>query len=440
MSSDAFDEERPVGADGAEPEASEPEAAEPETPEAEGQATEAAVPEAQATTPDAGEPESAEGVEPKAAASVEPDPQVELVPPDAPTQAPVPPIVLSPPSIFRDRELTPVEATRLAVSSAQPKPWEPTDTDLDPTSDQGWQAAASHELIAIRPEDVVSPPLPTAGATGADGTAASAPPAQVDPGTHALPIRDPNAPSQRYVAPATSALAWAKGGSANAAGATSAAGSAAAAQPAPHAMPAFAPLPATSTSPLLTPIPNPAELTTAGAAAGATGATAGVAPTDAARPARSWPWKGAGARAKAGARTTARPMMLFVLFVLGVVLGSTYWARSQPQPRAAEPPPVTATGTTDNVPPQIQSLIAALAADNQSQIQLVVPAEPYRLLAGELAVDGITRILGARAMSTYANGPDSATEILVTGDDGQGNGLTFNLVVHLHNGVITDFR
>ena len=37
-----------------------------------------------------------------------------------------------------------------------------------------------------------------------------------------------------------------------------------------------------------------------------------------------------------------------------------------------------------------------------------------RLWAGELASDGITRILGARAMSTYAVGPDSATEILVT--------------------------
>ena len=69
-----------------------------------------------------------------------------------------------------------------------------------------------------------------------------------------------------------------------------------------------------------------------------------------------------------------------------------------------------------------------------------MPAQPYRLLAGELAGDGITRILGARAMSTYTVGPDSATEILVTGDDGQGNALTFNLVVHMHDGAITEFR
>jgi hypothetical protein len=134
--------------------------------------------------------------------------------------------------------------------------------------------------------------------------------------------------------------------------------------------------------------------------------------------------------------------MLIALFGLGVVLGSTVYTRAQPAPVAeAQVPQATREpGTSDQIPPQIQSLVAALNADDQAQIQVVVPAQPYRLLAGELAGDGITRILGARAMTTYTVGPDSATEILVTGDDGQGNALTFNLVVHMHNGAITDFR
>jgi hypothetical protein len=134
--------------------------------------------------------------------------------------------------------------------------------------------------------------------------------------------------------------------------------------------------------------------------------------------------------------------MLIALFGLGIVLGSTVYTRAQPAPVAAEQvaQATREPGTSDQIPPQIQSLVAALNADDQAQIQLVVPAQPYRLLAGELAVDGITRILGARAMKTYTVGPDSATEILVTGDDGQGNALTFNLVVHMHNGAITDFR
>jgi hypothetical protein len=134
--------------------------------------------------------------------------------------------------------------------------------------------------------------------------------------------------------------------------------------------------------------------------------------------------------------------MLVALFVLGILLGSTYWTRAQPAPQTAETVPAAThePGTTSAVPPQIQSLIAALQADDQSQIQLVVPADPYRLLAGELAGDGFTRIVGATALTTYAVGPDSATEILITGDDAQGNQGTINLVVHLHNGQISDFR
>ena len=92
------------------------------------------------------------------------------------------------------------------------------------------------------------------------------------------------------------------------------------------------------------------------------------------------------------------------------------------------------------MPPQVRSLIDALRSDNQTAVQLVVPAQPYRYLAGELASDGISQILGARALYTYAIGNDSATEILVTGVDQSGNALTFNLVVHLKDGAITEFR
>jgi hypothetical protein len=134
-------------------------------------------------------------------------------------------------------------------------------------------------------------------------------------------------------------------------------------------------------------------------------------------------------------------MMLIGLFVVGVALGWTAFLRQQPVAQPAAPPPAAAdNGTSTTVPPQIASLVAALSEDNQTAVQLVVPADPYRLLAGELAVDGIGSILGARALSTYTNGNDSATEILITGVDPQGSAVTFNLIVHITNGAITDFR
>jgi hypothetical protein len=207
----------------------------------------------------------------------------------------------------------------------------------------------------------------------------------------------------------------------------------------------FAAFTPASTAPLLTPVPNAGQLApdaaAATAAVGLPGAPA-IADAVATPVPRRRPWAGLGGRTRTGVRAVARPVMLFVLFVLGLALGQTYWTRSQPVPQAAVAVPAATRepGTTDTVPPQIQSLIAALQADDQSQIQLVVPADPYRLLAGELASDGFTRIVGATALTTYSVGPDSATEILITGDDGQGNTGTINLVVHLHNGQISDFR
>ncbi|HEV7809391.1 MAG TPA: hypothetical protein VGO64_02230, partial [Candidatus Limnocylindrales bacterium] len=107
---------------------------------------------------------------------------------------------------------------------------------------------------------------------------------------------------------------------------------------------------------------------------------------------------------------------------------------------AAAPAATPEPGTTEAVPPQVVSLLAALTADDQSQIQTVVPADPFRRLAGELAVHHITKIVGAQALQTFMEGDDTATEILIAGSDDQGGGGVFNLVVHVHNGQISDFR
>ncbi|HEY7131137.1 MAG TPA: hypothetical protein VH440_02745, partial [Candidatus Limnocylindrales bacterium] len=150
----------------------------------------------------------------------------------------------------------------------------------------------------------------------------------------------------------------------------------------------------------------------------------------------------AGTRAKSGTLAASRPVMLIVLFIGGIVLGAAAWNRQNVAIHAAAVPPpvVTEKNTTDTVPPQIQSLLTALRSDNMASVQLVVPADPYRLLAGELAAEGIADIGAAGALSTYTSGSDSATEILIQGQDLSGQYVAFNLVVHMHDGQITDFR
>jgi len=153
-------------------------------------------------------------------------------------------------------------------------------------------------------------------------------------------------------------------------------------------------------------------------------------------------WRRAGRRVKNGLEATARPFLMLSLFGLGMAIGWRTFVGMIPAPSTA-PPAVTAAqaaGTTTDVPPQVQSLIAALQSDDQSKVQTVVPSEPYRYLAGEFANWGFKSIRGAEPLWTFAKGNDSVTEILIGGTTSDGSPITINLVVHLHNGAITEFR
>jgi len=150
----------------------------------------------------------------------------------------------------------------------------------------------------------------------------------------------------------------------------------------------------------------------------------------------------AGRRVKRGLEASARPFLMLSLFGLGVAFGWRMFVGTIPAPTAVSPATATtqAEGTTTDVPPQVQSLLAALQSDDQNKVQTVVPSDPYRYLAGELTKWGFKSIRGAEALWTFAKGNDSVTEILIAGTTSDGSGITINLVVHLHNGDITEFR
>jgi hypothetical protein len=299
----------------------------------------------------------------------------------------------------------------------QPRPWQPGDDELDPTVDVGWDRAADHELVAIRPEDIPpmleaykagqQPPLPPVGGprSWAEGAAPVFPtaPAAARAGAGTPPARfdwevDPTGPE----------------------GAGAAAGPAAAAA-------TFATYPGLSVVPDSGASANLADIPQAPA-------ETALAPSDRR-------WRRASRRAKAGLEAAARPILVLALFALGTSIGWTSYLATRPVPQAAAPAAAAVdAGTTTDVPPQILSLITALNADDQNQVQTVVPAEPYRLLAGELAAEGVKTIRGASALQTFAVGRDSVTQILIRATSSDGSNFAFNLVVHLQDGVITEFR
>ena len=174
--------------------------------------------------------------------------------------------------------------------------------------------------------------------------------------------------------------------------------------------------------------------------AGPTDGTSQLVPPEVALAPRDRILRRGARRAKRGIQAAARPVVLIALFGVGFALGWTTWLRAQPAPETAAQPAALEAGTTTDIPTPVQSLVTALTSDNQTQLQTVIPADPYRLLAGELSRRDVAKIQGARALSTYSNGSDSATEILIFGYDSAGGPVFFNLVVHLHFGVISEFR
>jgi hypothetical protein len=302
----------------------------------------------------------------------------------------------------------------------QPKPWQPSDDELDPTADTGWERAAEHELVAVRPEDVpailavqAAGPLDPAVAREAIATHAGSPGTLPPVGTRAWSSPGSN-PAGTSAAAAAGSIAASSGAFAAPAGAS---GPFAGGTPAwPNGATAgTAGQPGTN----LIDFPQPAP-------------EVALAPTERR-------WRRASRRVKTGLEAAARPVLLLALFALGVSLGWAGYVGTRPLPAAA-PVATLAPGTTTDVPPQVQSLIAAMNADDQSQLQVIVPSDAYRLLAGALTQEGVKSIRGAKALWTYTSGEDSATEILVSVTTSDGSNFTFNLVVHLHDGMITEFR
>jgi len=124
------------------------------------------------------------------------------------------------------------------------------------------------------------------------------------------------------------------------------------------------------------------------------------------------------------------------LFVGGVALGSALFERTQP------PPPVVGDPSTGGVPtpPVVKELADALASNDADSLRSAVSGDPYRLLAGELQSWNMQGVTSVKTLATMHDGPRSATEIIITGKSASGDPLVFNLVVHVTDNQIVNFR
>ena len=141
-------------------------------------------------------------------------------------------------------------------------------------------------------------------------------------------------------------------------------------------------------------------------------------------------------RLAVGTWRVLRPILSLGLLVLGIVIGANVYTAVQPKD-----PAVIANAPTSVQPPAaVREFISALAANNSDALRASVPADPYRLLAGELQTRGYQEVTSVDTLGTIMDGERSATEIVIHGSASGGQGLVVNLVVHADNGVIVNFR
>ncbi len=124
------------------------------------------------------------------------------------------------------------------------------------------------------------------------------------------------------------------------------------------------------------------------------------------------------------------------LFIGGLTIGYSVYASSRP-PAPAVGDPITGGIATPDV---VSELTNALASNDADALRSAVTGDPYRLLAGEIQSWGMQGVTSVEILATMQDGTRSATEIVVNGKGTDGQPVTFNLVVHVTDNQIVNFR
>jgi hypothetical protein len=178
---------------------------------------------------------------------------------------------------------------------------------------------------------------------------------------------------------------------------------------------------------------------TDGDATAATDVPAGAAAAVAAAPGASIAVPAAD-RARLSAVVIVRRLLGFAftlaLLVAGVYAGWQYYTASQPAPVAPGDPAVVGVPT----PPIVSELASAIGADDANAIRVTLNAEMFSRYTADMERFGIQTIDGVTTLGTFADGPRTATALVILGRSADRNPFTINLVVIAQDGQIVRLR
>lgn len=138
----------------------------------------------------------------------------------------------------------------------------------------------------------------------------------------------------------------------------------------------------------------------------------------------------------AGLRWAVARMVAIAVFVAGAALGYNAFLADQPAPVSVVDP------ATDGVeaPAVVREFITALTSNDEAALRSAVPGGPYSQLVAEMQRWQFQEVTGVETLSTFADGPRLATEIIMSGRTQDGTATSINLIVHVADGQIAMFR
>lgn len=139
-------------------------------------------------------------------------------------------------------------------------------------------------------------------------------------------------------------------------------------------------------------------------------------------------------RVVAATRRLLAAVLLLAIFGLGAAVGYSTFVVNEPAAPAVGGP---ALGDTP-APASVQELVAGLAANDPDALRSAVPPQPFQVLT--TAMQGVQEVRSVETLATFADGPRTASHLILHVVQENGVPATFNLTVLTQDGAIVGVR
>lgn len=139
-------------------------------------------------------------------------------------------------------------------------------------------------------------------------------------------------------------------------------------------------------------------------------------------------------RVLAATRRLLAAVLMLAIFGLGVAVGYSTFVVNQPSTPVVGDPQLGDTPA----PPSVKELVVALSTNDTDAMRSAVPPQPFQVLTA--GMQGVQEVRSVETLATFADGPRTATHLILHVVQDNGVPVTINLTVLTQDGAIVGIR